>query len=158
MSQLLDAMAGLPNASEPVPGLITGGLPQASHLAALQRAGGKVFLDARDPMEPRPFRIADATQAAGLEYVNIPMGHTRGADETLTRIRETLKASLDAAPPRPILFCCASGNRTAAALIPFLMLDRGLSEEDAVETAMRCGLRSAELMEWGVEYAKRLRG
>jgi len=158
MSQLLDAIAGIPNAAEPLPGLVTGGQPQAGHLAALKKAGCQLMLDARDPMEPRPFRVPDAVTAAGLEYVNIPVGHTRGDDEILTRIRATLKGALEADPPRPLLFSCASGNRSAAALIPYLMLDRGLSEEDAVELAMRCGLRSAELMEWAVEYAKRLRG
>jgi hypothetical protein len=35
------------------------------------------------------------------------------------------------------------------------MLDHGLEEDDAVGQAMRIGLRSAELMEWGVEYARR---
>lgn len=158
MSQLLDAISGVANASEPLPGLVTGGQPQPAHLAALKKAGCQVFLDARDSMEPRPFRVPDAVRAAGLEYINIPVGHTRGDDEILTRIRATLKGALEASPPRPLLFACASGNRSAAALIPYLMLDRGFSEEDAVDLAMRCGLRSAELMEWAVDYAKRHRG
>jgi hypothetical protein len=37
------------------------------------------------------------------------------------------------------------------------MLDQGFEEEDAVGQAMRVGLRSAELMEWGAEYARRNR-
>src|SRR5262245_44710215 len=52
VSQLLDAIAGVPNASEPVTGLIAGGQPQATHLAALKRAGCELVLDCRDPMEP----------------------------------------------------------------------------------------------------------
>ena len=44
---------------------------------------------------------------------------------------------------------CGSGNRVGGALLPFLMLDQGLEEEDAVGQAMRVGLRSAELLEWG---------
>jgi hypothetical protein len=35
------------------------------------------------------------------------------------------------------------------------MLDQGLEEDDAVGQAMRVGLRSAELMEWGTDYARR---
>jgi hypothetical protein len=35
------------------------------------------------------------------------------------------------------------------------MLDAGIEEEKAVETAMRCGMRSAELMEWALEYVKK---
>ena len=40
---------------------------------------------------------------------------------------------------------------------PVLMLDQGMDEEDAVDTAMRVGLRSAELMEWGLGYTRRQR-
>jgi hypothetical protein len=41
------------------------------------------------------------------------------------------------------------------ALIPYFMLDQGMDEEDAVDQAMRVGLRSAELLEWGLSYARR---
>jgi protein-tyrosine phosphatase len=54
------------------------------------------------------------------------------------------------------LLHCSSGNRTAAALIPYFMLEQGLEEEAAVEKAMQMGLRSAELMELALEYARRL--
>jgi hypothetical protein len=35
------------------------------------------------------------------------------------------------------------------------MLDAELSEEAAVETAMKVGMRSAELMEWALTYVKK---
>jgi hypothetical protein len=35
------------------------------------------------------------------------------------------------------------------------MLDHGLEEEDAIGQAMRVGLRSAELLEWGLDYFRR---
>jgi protein-tyrosine phosphatase len=53
------------------------------------------------------------------------------------------------------LLHCSSGNRTAAALIPYLMIDRKMEEEDAVELAMRSGLRSAELMELALDYVRK---
>lgn len=151
MSLLLDAIAGVPNAAEPVPGLLTGGQPEARHLAQLKRAGGEVVLDIRDPMESRPIRVPEDVRAAGLEYINIPVGHTRGSDDTLNKIR----AVLQTAGKRKILFHCASGNRSAAVLIPYLMLDQGFTQEDAVDTAMRIGMRSVELMEWALEYVER---
>ena len=52
---------------------------------------------------------------------------------------------------------CTSGNRVGGALLPYLMLDEGMEEEDAVGQAMRVGLRSAELMEWGLDYVRRNR-
>ena len=154
MSGLLDAIGGVPNACEPLPGLITGGQPMAPHLAALSQAGCGMVLDCRDPMEPRPLREPEDVAAAGLEYVCIPVGHTRGSDATLAQIRDALKASVGT---KPVLFHCASGNRVGAALIPYLMLDQGFTEEDAVDTAMRVGMRNAELMEWALDYVRRNR-
>ena len=52
------------------------------------------------------------------------------------------------------LLHCSSGNRTSAVLIPYLMVDKKMEEEGAVDVAMRGGLRSAELMELAVEYAR----
>jgi hypothetical protein len=52
------------------------------------------------------------------------------------------------------LLHCSSGNRTAAALIPYLILDKKMEQEAAVEVAMKMGLRSAELMELALEYVR----
>src|SRR2546430_11199228 len=82
MSELLDAITGLANACEPLPGIVTGGQPTAEHLAALKRAGCDVVLDLREPMEPRPYRAPDAVPAAGIEYVNIPFGRGEIGDGT----------------------------------------------------------------------------
>ena len=60
MSQLLDAIAGVLNACEPIPGIVTGGQPAPEHLAALKRAGCAVLIDIREAMEPRPFKTPDA--------------------------------------------------------------------------------------------------
>ena len=156
MSDLLDAIAGVPNACEPLPGLVAGGQPQPLHVAALKRAGCEVVLDIREAMESQPVRVPDDVEAAGLEYINIPVGHSRGSDATLARIRETVKQLVDG---KRKAFCyCNSGNRVGATLIPYLMLDLRLNEEEAVNTAMKCGMRSAELMEWALEYVKKLRG
>jgi hypothetical protein len=45
-----------------------------------------------------------------------------------------------------------------ATLIPYLMLDQGFEEEDAVTLAMRIGTRSAELIEWALDYVRRMGG
>src|SRR2546428_370071 len=78
MSQLLDAAAGVANACEPIPGVVTGGQPTLAHLAALKRAGCEVILDIREPMEPQPFQAADAvprrSRATPLCYVFLSYG------------------------------------------------------------------------------------
>jgi protein tyrosine phosphatase (PTP) superfamily phosphohydrolase (DUF442 family) len=147
---LLAAIAGLPNASEPVPGWVTGGQPTAAQVAALHGAGCQVVLDNRDPMEPRPFDEPAAVRAAGMEYVNVPIVHGAATVDTMRQMHEAVKKLAG----RKALLHCSSGNRTAAALIPYLILDKGIPEEDAVETAMKMGLRSAELMELALDYVR----
>jgi len=150
MSDLLAAIRGLANAAEPLPGWVTGGQPTAEQLAAFKAAGGEVVLDNRDPMEPRPLDEPAAVRAAGLEYVSFPIVHGAVTLDTMKQMHEAVKKLAG----RKALLHCSSGNRTAAGLIPYLMLDKGMEEEEAVEVAMRMGLRSAELMEIALEYVK----
>ena len=152
MSALLTAVAGLPNAAEPVSGWITGGQPTELQLKAFKSAGGEVVVDNRDPMEPRPFDEPRAVRAVGLEYISVPIVHGAVTADTMKQMHQTLK-QLEG---RTALLHCSSGNRTAAALIPYLMIDKKMEQEDAVDMAMSIGLRSAELMEIAVQYASRL--
>ena len=147
---LLTAVTGMPNAAEPVKGWITGGQPTEQQIKAFKAAGGEVVLDNRDPMEPRPFDEPAAVRAAGLEYHTLPIVHGAVNQDTMKRMHEMLRRLAG----RKALLHCSSGNRTSAALIPYLMLDQEMTEEDAVDTAMRGGLRSAELMELAVGYAR----
>ncbi|HEY3279908.1 MAG TPA: sulfur transferase domain-containing protein [Gemmatimonadales bacterium] len=154
MSNLLAAIAGVTNASEPLPGLVTGGQPTGAHITALKAAGCEVVVDNRDPMEPRPFDEPATVRAAGMEYVNVPIVHGAATTDTMRRMHEVVRGL----KARKALFHCSSGNRTAAALIPSLMLDQGMDEQAAVETAIRIGMRSAELMELALEYVRTRKG
>jgi protein tyrosine phosphatase (PTP) superfamily phosphohydrolase (DUF442 family) len=153
MSSPVEALAGVPNACQLLPTLVTGGQPSAANLAAFKAAGGAIVLDLRDPMEPRPLDEPATAASLGLEYVNVPVGGGTLSDATLDRILTVLRQAGD----RLVLVHCASGNRVGGALLPHLMLDEGLDEEDAVGQAMRVGLRSAELLEWGLDYTRRNR-
>ncbi len=150
MSALLNAFHGLPNAAEPVPGWVTGGQPNEQQLKAFKAAGGEVVVDSRDPMEPRPFDEPATVRAAGLEYISLPIVHGAVTTDTMKRMYQTLK-KLEG---RKALLHCSSGNRTAAALIPYLMIDKKMEQEDAVDMAMSIGLRSAELMELALDYVR----
>jgi protein tyrosine phosphatase (PTP) superfamily phosphohydrolase (DUF442 family) len=147
---LLDALAGAPNVAQPLPWLVTAGQPAAAQFRAAADAGVRVVIDLRDPMEPRPLDEPALVAELGLEYVNIPV--TVGAldDATLERLLALLRQHAGS----PMLLHCASANRVGGALIPYLILDEGMDEQQAIDTAMRVGLRSAELLEWGVAYAK----
>ena len=145
---LLAAVAGLPNAAEPVAGWITGGQPSEQQLKSFKAAGGEVVVDNRDSMEPRPFDEPNTARALGLEYVSLPIVHGAVSVDTMKQTYATL-TKLEG---RKALLHCSSGNRTSAALIPYLMLDKKMEQDDAIEVAMRGGLRSAELMELAVQF------
>jgi protein tyrosine phosphatase (PTP) superfamily phosphohydrolase (DUF442 family) len=151
MSNVFQALSGVANACQILPNVITGGQPNAAQLRALKDAGGKIVLDIRDPMEPRLVDEPLLVRELGMEYVNIPVRAGSLDDSTLERILAVLRG----AGERTVFFHCGSGNRVGGALIPYFILDQAMEEEDAVDQAMRVGLRSAEMMEWGLDYARR---
>jgi protein tyrosine phosphatase (PTP) superfamily phosphohydrolase (DUF442 family) len=151
MSQPFQAVRDVTNACQILPTVITGGQPNAAQLRALKSAGGDIVLDIRDPMEPRLVEEPDLVRQLGMEYVNIPVRPGSLDDATLERILHVLRE----AGSKTVFFHCGSGNRVGGALIPYFILDQGLEEQDAVDQAMRVGLRSAEIMEWGLDYARR---
>ena len=154
MSALLSALAGLPNAAEPVSGWITGGQPTEQQIKSFKAAGGEVVVDNRDPMEPRPFDEPSTVRAAGLEYITLPIVHGAVTTATMKQMHETLKRL----EGKKALLHCSSGNRTAAAMIAYLMTEKRMEEDDAVDLAMRSGLRSAELMDIALQYVHGLSG
>jgi protein tyrosine phosphatase (PTP) superfamily phosphohydrolase (DUF442 family) len=153
LSTAFEAMSGVPNACQILPNVITGGQPDGHQLRALREAGGGIVLDLRDPMENRPVDEARLVSELGMEYVNAPVRGGSLDDATLERVLAVLRGAGD----RTVFVHCGSGNRVGGALIPYLILDQGMEEQDAVDQAMRVGLRSAEMLEWGLDYARRNR-
>jgi protein tyrosine phosphatase (PTP) superfamily phosphohydrolase (DUF442 family) len=151
MSTAFQAVSGVANACQLFPNVITGGQPGAAQLRAFRDAGGGIVLDLRDPMEPRPVDEAAIVRSLGMEYVNVPVRAGSLDDATLERILQVLRTAGD----RTVFFHCGSGNRVGGALIPYFILDHGMEEQDALDQAMRVGLRSAEMMEWGLDYTRR---
>jgi protein tyrosine phosphatase (PTP) superfamily phosphohydrolase (DUF442 family) len=153
MSGAFQALSGVANACQILPNVISGGQPTADQLKALKAAGGDIVLDLRDPMEPRPVDEPAVVRELGMEYVNIPVQAGALDDATLERILAVLRSAGD----RTVFFHCGSGGRVGGALIPHFILDHGMEEQDAIDQAMRVGLRNAEYLEWGLDYARRNR-
>ena len=86
--------------------------------------------------------------------MNIPIVHGAATVETMRQMHEAVKKL----GGKKALLHCSSGNRTAAALIPYLIIDKKMDEEAAVELAMKMGLRSAELMELALAYVRATTG
>jgi protein tyrosine phosphatase (PTP) superfamily phosphohydrolase (DUF442 family) len=147
---ILSSMPGLINGAEPLPWLVTSGQPTLAQLEAAQQAGVTTVIDLRDPMEQRPFDEPAEVERLGMSYHNFPVSGGALDNATLERVLHVLRAQDGA----PTLLHCASANRTGGPLIAYLILDHGVDEQVAVDTAMRSGLRSAEVMEWGLDYAR----
>ena len=92
-----------------------------------------------------------AAQAQGLRYLHIPLSSRNPGAGAFDTFLDAMKDPANS----PVYIHCASANRVGAALIPYFMIDRGMSESDAVDAAMQVGLRNAGLMEWGLDYARR---
>jgi protein tyrosine phosphatase (PTP) superfamily phosphohydrolase (DUF442 family) len=145
---------GLTNGMAPLPGVATSGLPREEDFAALAHAGCRTVIDLCMPGEPRGYDEARVVRAAGLDYVPIPF--TR-ATLSAAQIEEFRRLMRDPAR-RPVLVHCIAANRVGGIMLPYLMLDEGMSEQEALALARKIGLHSPELETVGLEYANSQRG
>jgi protein tyrosine phosphatase (PTP) superfamily phosphohydrolase (DUF442 family) len=151
VSKTADALEGVVNVVQATPTVVTAGQPRPEHFRALKEAGVEIVLDVRHPMEPRGFDQEALLRELGLDYRVIPVMDGTLTDDTLEQVTDTLRQ----AEGKQVLFHCNTGNRVGGAILPYLILDQGMSEEDATTAAMRMGLRGAVLLEWGLDYARR---
>jgi len=151
MPRPIDALAGVVNANQALPNLVTAGQPGPAHFRSLKEAGVTLVIDLRDPSEPRGFDEAALLRELGIEYVVIPVHDGVLTDETLERVTAAVRAG----EGRETLVHCASGNRIGGALVPYLMLHQGFTEDDTTMAALRMGLRASHLLQWGLEYTRR---
>jgi uncharacterized protein (TIGR01244 family) len=145
--------ANLPYGGAPLPGVVTAGQPAAADFARLATAGCTTVLDLCAPEEPRGFDEPAAVTAAGLEYVNLPVRSYTPDDSLFDQVRAVLRDEAR----RPLLFHCRSANRVGGLLLPYLMLDQGLSQDEAVAIAVQVGLRNGDLARAALAYVARRR-
>ena len=147
-------MSTIPNYSEPLPGFLTAGQPGPDHFEALAAQGVKTIIDLRDPMEPRSFDEPALVRKLGMTYVNVSVRQGALDDAVMESALDAIRRS----DGEPLLLHCASANRVGGVLIPYFMIDKKMSEDDAVAAAMKVGLRGADLLEWALEYTQRKTG
>ena len=150
MKNIEEIAPGLKDAGQPLEGVATAGQPEEEHFERLAEAGYKTVIDMRAIEEDRGLDEPEAVRGAGMEYVNIPVGHEDVDDETFERFRELMTDP----ERRPVLVHCSSANRVGALLIPYLVLDEGKTTEEAVEIATKVGLKSDELKQAALRYTE----
>ena len=149
MRDVSEITPGLDNVGQPLEYLVTAGQPEEEHLKRLAEAGYKTVVDLRTPGEtPRPEEWGMVVRQSGIEYVNIPVAHKNIDDETFDRFRGLIRDG----GRRPVLVHCSSANRVGALLIPYLILDEGMTPEKTKEIAAEVGLRSNRLERAAFRY------
>jgi len=151
MGTPLEAIGDLVRAYQALPNLVTGGQPTAAHLEALEKAGVKIVIDLRDPMEDRHIDEPALLTALQMEYVNAPVGTGTLNDPTMDFVLGVLRRSRE----QMAFMHCNSGNRVGGVLLPYFMLDLAMCEAAALAEAMRVGLLSVEYLQWALDYVYR---
>lgn len=152
MKKIQDIARRLPNGLAMTDRIISAGQIRSSDLAQLAEAGYRTIVDLRAAHEPRGFDEAREVKAAGLQYVNIPVVGPPDEDTY-----ETFRGVLREAENDGTVVHCASGNRVGGLMIPYLVLDKGMSEANALQIAMDAGLRTAALAEAAHAYIEHKR-
>jgi len=146
---LLARLAGVKNIRHPYSWLLTGGQPDSTALVALAETGAWDIMDVRTATEPRGFDERAVVKSVGLRYMALPTSADDFSDSRFTAFRHHLIAH---GPQRPLLVHCGSGNRVGAALLPWLVLDRNVQEDLALEMARDIGLRDSVITRRALDY------
>jgi protein tyrosine phosphatase (PTP) superfamily phosphohydrolase (DUF442 family) len=128
--------------------------PDAAALDAAKSAGVTTVIDFRKSSESTGFDEKSGAEAVGLKYTNIPFqNEAELTDEVFDATRESLKGLKGTA-----LMHCRSGNRAAAAWLPYRVLDEGVSWDRALAEAKAIGLKAPALEAKAKDYIDRHEG
>ncbi len=118
------------------------GLPDNAVCAAIRRQRITHVVDLRRDGEPDLDCQAEASRMMDMDvrYLRYAVGKAPPAEDF-----DFLRAFLRDLPARSqVLLHCSDGNRAAAAVVPWLVLDRGMPQEEALRLAHDAGLRLPE--------------
>lgn len=129
------------------PDFCTGAQPRPEHFAVLKSRGVKTVLNLRTPGEHRAEEEKAAVEAAGMEYINIPVAYRNPTDADVVAF---LKVTDDAAK-RPMFVHCTAAIRVGGFWLIRRVLRDGMAWDAALEEAKTVGLVNAPHLE---EFAK----
>jgi protein tyrosine phosphatase (PTP) superfamily phosphohydrolase (DUF442 family) len=151
-SLLMARVAGVENFARPYPWLYTGGQPDPTAIRALAGVGVWNVIDMRAADEPRGFEERELVKSLGLGYLHIPTRVGDFKDSRFTAFRHHLIAH---GPKKPLFVHCETGDRVGAALLPWMVLDQGMTQDDALATARKMGLHDEALTALAIDYIRR---
>jgi len=123
----------------PVDGVTSTGQPDEAVLKIFADSGYVAVIDLRAAKEERGIDEATVVEAAGMEYVSLPIASASAINfENATKLDEYL-ASFDG----PVVVHCAAGNRVGA-LLALRQSQKGDDDETAIAYGKRGGLTRLE--------------
>jgi len=123
----------------PVDGVTSTGQPDEAALKIFADSGYVAVIDLRTAKEERGIDEATVVEAAGMEYVSLPIASASAVNfENATKLDEYL-ASFDG----PVVVHCAAGNRVGA-LLALRQSQKGDDDETAIAYGKRGGLTRLE--------------
>ena len=135
--------SAIPGAREVRPGIfVLRGVPGAETCAAIKRQHITHVIDLRRDGEANLNCESEATrmQDMGIQYVRYAVSRTPPAGDF-----DFLRAFLRDLPKgSKVLIHCGDGNRAAAMVCPWLVLDKGIPVEEALRIAKTAGLQLPE--------------
>ena len=139
----LDAqLVPIPNATVPMPGVVSGGQPTESQIEAAAERGYRTVINLRTEQEPGFEWERELVETTGMRYVHIPIA---GADGLTRENVELLDAALNEARDEgPVLLHCGSGNRIGALLALRAAWIDGADPEKALQYGLNTGLTRLE--------------
>ncbi|TLX23061.1 beta-lactamase hydrolase domain-containing protein [Thermomonas fusca] len=126
---------------QPLPGLYTAGQPAASDWQAIKARGVRTVVNLRPQGELKDRDEAAEVRAAGLHYIEIPVGGAEGINPANAR---ALHAALAPAHGGGVLVHCASGNRAGALLALEQHEFDGVAAARALEIGKSAGVTGLE--------------
>jgi protein tyrosine phosphatase (PTP) superfamily phosphohydrolase (DUF442 family) len=138
--------SAVPGAVEVRPGIfVLRGAPNEETCAAIKKQGITRVVDLRRDGEPNLNCQLESVrmQEIGVQYLRYAVGKTPPAGD-FDFLRSLLK---DLPKGTKVLIHCGNGNRAAAMVCPWLVLDKGLPLEEAIRISKAAGLQLPETEE-----------
>lgn len=132
---------GVPNASEPIPGLITAGQPDQAQLQALAEAGVGTAISLRPAGETGAGWEEAFAGGGSLDFHRVPVA---GAPDLSRETVEELDRLLAQAGDGPTVLYCASSNRVGALLALRAHWLQGVPADEALALGREAGLTRLE--------------
>jgi protein tyrosine phosphatase (PTP) superfamily phosphohydrolase (DUF442 family) len=135
--------AAIPGAVEVCPGVfVLRGAPDDATCAAIRKQHITHVIDLRRDEDPTANCEAEASrmQEMGVQYLRYAIGRTPPAGD-FDFLRGILR---DLPRSAKVLLHCSNGNRAAAVICPWLVLDKGMPLEEALRVAKGAGLQLPE--------------